>query len=87
VLLRSSLCRDDSLDLDIMVMANQTGIMMILAKLARPCTGEMFMRVRANGHYPADDNGKPFFRLADTARMLFYEPGREEAAEYIIYAR
>ena len=41
------------------------------------------MKVSANGRYLVDDDGSPFFYLADTAWTLFYNPTREEADLYL----
>jgi hypothetical protein len=41
------------------------------------------MRVSANGRYLVDDEGDPFFYLADTAWTLFYRPTRGEVDLYL----
>ena len=42
------------------------------------------MRISDNGRYLVDEDGKPFFYLADTAWRLFFELSREEAEEYLL---
>lgn len=41
------------------------------------------LKVSENGRYFVDQNGKPFFYLADTAWELFHRLNREEADEYL----
>jgi Protein of unknown function (DUF4038) len=41
------------------------------------------LKVSADRHFLVQDNGKPFFYLADTAWELFHRLGRKDAAEYL----
>ena len=41
------------------------------------------MKVSTNGRYIVDDEGDPFFYLADTAWALLYRPTREEVDLYL----
>lgn len=41
------------------------------------------LKVSANGRYFVDQDGKPFFYLADTCWLLFQRPNREELDEYL----
>ena len=41
------------------------------------------MKVSPNGRYLVDDEGNPFFYLADTAWALFYKTIREDADLYL----
>ena len=45
------------------------------------------LKVSADRHFLVQDNGKPFFYLADTAWELFHRLGRKDAAEYLKSAR
>jgi hypothetical protein len=42
------------------------------------------MRVSDNGRYLIDDDGAPFFYLADTAWTLFYKPTLAEVRDYLV---
>ena len=41
------------------------------------------LKVSPNGRYLVDQNGKPFFYLADTCWLLFQRPNHEEVDEYL----
>jgi hypothetical protein len=43
----------------------------------------MTLKVSPNGRYFVDQNGKPFFYLADTCWLLFQRPNRPEVDEYL----
>jgi hypothetical protein len=43
----------------------------------------MRLKVSANGRYFVDQNGKPFFYLADTCWLLFQRPNHDEVDEYL----
>src|SRR6516164_9180824 len=49
---------------------------------AKPVTG-MQLAVSPNGRYLVDQNGKPFFYLADTCWLLFQRPNHQEVDEYL----
>src|SRR5690349_859059 len=41
------------------------------------------LKVSPNGRYFVDQNGKPFFYLADTCWLLFQRPNHDEVDEYL----
>jgi hypothetical protein len=43
----------------------------------------MRLKVSPNGRYLIDQNGKPFFYLADTCWLLFQRPNQQEVDEYL----
>jgi hypothetical protein len=48
-----------------------------------PSAKGMRLKVSPNGRYFVDQNGKPFFYLADTCWLLFQRPNHDELDEYL----
>src|SRR5436305_1036954 len=50
---------------------------------AAPSVKDLRLKVSPNGRYFVDQNGKPFFYLADTCWLLFQRLNHDEVDEYL----